>query len=91
VNDDASKPEDVVVDLFSSTDQYRAVVLRDRVQKVDPPDRIAPKCPHLIQSLHEGIRRCQRHAGHQGGHLDRTGQFVYDWNDSQSMGYLEER
>jgi hypothetical protein len=89
--DEGVHPSDVLVDLFSHSDQYQAHVRKDWVRPIEPPEGIAQRCGHLGDSLGngEGLIRCVKHLGHAGSHTDRSSKMV--WLDTATVGYFEER
>ena len=85
-------PDDVLVEFFSHSDQYRAHVLADRVRPVDPPEGIAERCNALRSDDTHSLSylRCTRHLGHGGEHNGGV-ESEFSWPDSHVDAYVEER
>lgn len=77
-------PEDVTLDLWSHNEQYRALVRRDRIALVDPPDW-AEDCTSLYDQGNGTLVRCGLHAGHDEAHV-RGAQM---WNDLGEYGRVD--
>lgn len=87
-------PEDVVVTLYSHSDEYEASVRKDRVIKCDPPEGIYQRCTAMragfvIESAESTFIRCGLHYDHGGQHLHKERNIC--WPDSHTDGYFEER
>lgn len=89
VVDEPTKPEDIVVEMFSSNTQFMAHVLRDRVSKADPPARIALRCSSLYWTDTNGLQHCVKHDGHSGHHVDDLEEWYYRWTDADEYGRVE--
>lgn len=77
-------PEDLVVEFFSHSDQWRGAVRVDTVlAKIDPPE--GSRCTHMYSMTVGSYVRCESHLGHSEDHHMRE----IRWTDSQSAGYFE--
>ena len=77
----------VIVTLFSSSDEYRVAVREDRVKKIQPPPALAERCHHLREDAQQRYVRCTKHLGHGGDHASQG----YGWDSKHTTAYLEER
>lgn len=83
-------PEDVLVEFFSHSEQYRCHVRKDRVEAASELPAFVTACTALF--LFAGGRnglfvRCALHAQHGGKHQDSAGD-TYD--KAAVVGYMEE-
>lgn len=63
-----STESNVVVWLFSKTDQYQANVSPDRVEKINPPEHLAYRCTSLFRYDTDAFVQCTRHEHHAHDH-----------------------
>jgi len=87
-------PDDVVVELFSHSDQYVAVVRRDRVVHIAPPEGIATRCTALYvvpKQPNDALLRCHKHDGHAPRHEAVAANGApWGWIDEQTAGHMED-
>lgn len=87
-------PDDVVVELFSHSDQYQAHVRRDRVALVAPPEGIATRCTALYavpKRPNDALLRCRKHEGHSPRHEAIAADGApWGWTDEQTAGHMED-
>lgn len=90
VTDETAHPEDVVVEFFSHSEQWRGHVRLDRVQHPGTTPPFAERCTHLLRReselFEETFLRCEGHHGH--GRKHHSGSIT--WGDKESFGYIEE-
>lgn len=73
VIDKPHHPEDVVVELFSHSEQFAGHVRLDRVKTVKTQPEFAAQCLALRRTKGGSLRRCVRLNQHGGKHEDGKG------------------
>jgi hypothetical protein len=79
-------PEEITVRMESHNEDYRCLVRRDRVVRVDETPAFAPKCGSLASSGGGTYRRCERAHGHGGDHRHSS----VSWANGEALGWMED-
>lgn len=87
---DASRPEDITIDMSSKSDQFSVTVRREHVETTTGLPDFVGQCSRLFEKKPNVFARCTLHPDHNmtEGHVGPKGE---RWWDDATAGYFEER